>query len=77
MHNRQFHGNNSGGTDMATVTTTIEGTPSEPGNISGFVYADVDHDGEKDRGERATWRYNARSPMCSVKRLPARWSPIP
>ncbi len=45
----------SDGTDVATATATItiQGAPTGPGTINGFVYADVDNDGVKDAVERA------------------------
>ncbi|MCH2129868.1 MAG: Ig-like domain-containing protein [Pirellulaceae bacterium] len=43
----------NGGFAEATAFITIEGSPPLPGTIGGFVFADVDHDGDKDVVERA------------------------
>jgi VCBS repeat-containing protein len=43
----------NGGFDTATVTITVVGPPPTPGDVTGFVYADVDNDGVKDAVERA------------------------
>ena len=43
----------NGGFASATAFISIEGAPPLPGNIGGYVFADVDNDGEKDAVERA------------------------
>ncbi len=42
-----------GASDTATVAITVTGALPAAGDVSGFVFADVDNDGKKDRVERA------------------------
>ena len=43
----------NGGFDTARVTITVTGVPPAAHQVTGFVYADVDNDGQKDAVERA------------------------
>ena len=43
----------NGGLDTAVVTITVTGTLPPAGQVTGYVYADVDNDGVKDAVERA------------------------